>query len=77
MKPFRALNSSRIVVSIDEVIDVCLGLRVLVVMVAFNGGFLDGMVHSLDLSVGPGVVWLGQPVFDAIFSACAVEHVPA
>ena len=42
-------------------------------MVAFDGGALDGAVHSFDLTVGPGVVGLGEPMLDAIFAADLVE----
>ena len=36
------------------------------VMEAFNGRFLDRAVHPLDLTVGPGMVWLGEPMLNAI-----------
>lgn len=48
-------------------------LIVAVVVEAFDGGFLDGAVHPLDLAVGPGMVWLGEPVFDVIRLADHVE----
>ena len=40
-----------------------------------DGGFFQGSVHALDLSVGPGMVDLGQAVLDAICHADAVEDV--
>ena len=43
-------------------------------MVAFDGGFLDGSVHTLNLSVGPGMLWFRQPVFNAVFMTTDVEH---
>ena len=43
-------------------------------MVAFDGGFLDRPVHALDLAVGPGMLDLGQPMFDAILPAAHIEH---
>src|SRR6516164_2244687 len=57
--------------------DVRLELGVLAIMVALNGGFLEGSVHPLDLAVGPGMVGLGQPVLDVICITKHVEHVDA
>jgi hypothetical protein len=37
-----------------------------VIMEAFDGRFLDGSVHPLDLSVGPGVVRSGEPMLDVV-----------
>ncbi len=49
-------------------------LLVAIVVVAFDGGFLDGAVHPLDLTVCPWMLDLGQPVLDAILLATHVEH---
>jgi hypothetical protein len=38
-------------------------------------GFLGGSVHSLDLSVGPGVLWFGQPMIDIVFGTGEFESV--
>jgi len=46
-----------------------------VVVVAFDGSFLDCPVHSLDLAVCPRMLDLCQPVLDAILLAAHVEHV--
>ena len=35
-----------------------------VVVVTLNGGFLDGSVHALDLTVGPRMVGFGQTMLD-------------
>ena len=35
------------------------------VIITLHGGFLDGAVHALDLTIGPGMTDLGQPVLDA------------
>jgi len=48
-------------------------LIVAVVVEAFDGGFLVGAVHPLDLAVGPGMVRLGEPVFEVIRLAHHVE----
>ena len=45
-----------------------------VVVVPFDGCFLDRPVHSLDLTVGPGMIDLGEAMFDAVFAAAHVEH---
>ena len=45
------------VVCIDEVGEVLPQLRVIVIVEALDGGFLDGPVHSLDLAVIQG--WRG------------------
>ena len=50
-------------------------LVVIVVVEALDGRFLDRAVHPLDLSVGPGMLDLGEPVLDAMFVADAVEDV--
>ena len=41
----------------------------------FGGRVLDSPVYAFGLTVGPGVVGLGQPVPDAVFVAHAVERV--
>src|SRR5271156_316438 len=63
------LQSSGEVVSVDEVCEVGLQLLVCVVVVAFDGRFLDRAVHSLDLSVGPGMVDFGEAMLDAVLAA--------
>ena len=40
-------------------------------------GFLDGAVHALDLTIGPGMAWLGQPVLDVEISTSCLEGVAA
>ena len=37
-------------------------LLVGLVVIAPNGGFLEGAVHPLDLTVGPGMVRFGEAV---------------
>ena len=39
---------------------------VAVVVVTLNGGFFDGPVHALHLSVSPGMIGLSKPVIDAV-----------
>lgn len=44
------------------------------VVEAFDGGFFDGPVHPLDLTVGSRMVRFGEPVFDVV---CLADHVEA
>ncbi len=46
-------------------------------MIALDRGLFEGPVHPLDLTVGPWVVGLGQPVLDVAFSADLVEAIDA
>lgn len=46
-----------------------------VVVVSLDRRFLERPVHPLDLSVGPGVLDPGQPVFDLMRVADPVEDV--
>ena len=41
----------------------------------FDGCFLDGPVHAFGLTIDPRVVWLGEPMLDAVLIANAVEDV--
>jgi hypothetical protein len=43
------------------------------VEVAFDGRVLDGAVHPLDLTVGPGMLGLGQPMIDVVEGAGIFE----
>ena len=54
-----------------------LELVVVLVVVAFDGGFLDGPVHPLDLPIRPRMVGFGQAMLDAVLVANAVEQVHA
>jgi len=45
------------------------------VEVAFDGGVLDGAVHSFDLAVGPRVFGLCQPMIDVVLGAGVFEGV--
>jgi hypothetical protein len=44
--------------------EVCPQLVMALVVEAFDGRFLDGAVHPLNLPVSPWVVGLGEPVLD-------------
>jgi hypothetical protein len=45
------------------------------VEVAFDGGVLDRAVHSLDLTIGPWMLRLCQPMIDVVLSAGVFEGV--
>ncbi len=47
-----------------------------VVEVVLDGGIRDGPVHALDLTVGPGMVGLGQPMHDPMKEIKPVEGMP-
>ena len=47
----------------------CLELVLEAVVIALDGGFLDGSVHAFDLTIGPWVVDLCGAMFDAMLKA--------
>ena len=69
------LEPPPIIICVDEVVEVGGQLGVAVVMVSFDGRFLDRPIHPFDLAVGPWMFDLGQPVLDAVFVAPHIEHV--
>ena len=71
----QGLEASREIIGCDEVRQMRFELLMTVVVIAFDGRFLDRSVHALDLTVRPGVFDLGQPAPDAILPAADVEHV--
>ena len=66
-----------VVVSIHEELQVGPELVVGVVVVSLDGRVFDRAVHPFDLTVGPGVVHLGEPVLDVVLVADAIEDVLA
>ena len=60
------VESAPEVVGCEEVAQVGAQLGVAVVVVALDGGVLDRAVHAFDLSIGPRMVRLGQPVLDLV-----------
>ena len=73
---FEGFKSSGEVVGPKEVGQVRFELVVGVVEVSFDRSVLDGSVHPFDLPVGPGMVRLGQSVFDAMSETEPVEGMP-
>ena len=74
MRPFSVFQPPGVVVGTDEVGQVCFELIVSIVMIALDGGFLDCAVHALDLTIGPGMLDLGQPMFDPVLLAARIGH---
>lgn len=50
-------------------------LSVAVVMIAFDGSFLDRAVHLFNMADGPGTADLGEAMFDAVLLTAHLEHV--
>ena len=74
-EPLQRLEPTSEVVSGDEVTKMPLKLGMIVVVVTLHGGFLDGSVHPLDLSIRPRMHRLGQSMFDVEIGASRVEGV--
>ena len=72
---FEGFKSSGEVVGPKEVGQVLFELVVGVVEVSFDRSVFDSPVHPFDLPVGPGMVGLGEPVFDSMKEAKPVEGV--
>ena len=71
------LETTGEVVGDDEVGEMASQLFMGLVVVALHSRFLERPVHSFDLAVGPGMVRLGEPMFDAVLSASAIERMAA
>ncbi len=69
------LQPAPVVVGVDEVVEAGFKSPIAVIVIAFDGSFLDRAVHPFDLAIGPRMLDLGEPVLDLIFFAPHVEHV--
>ena len=74
---FEGLETAAEIVSGDEVFEMGSELFVVVVVEAFDRRLLDRAVHPFDLSVGPGMLGLCQPVFDTVSLTGAIKRMPA
>lgn len=74
---FERLQSTSEIVCFDEVIEMLTKLLVVFVIEAPDGGFLDGSIHSLDLTIGPGWFRFGQPMIHVVLRAGEVESMGA
>ncbi len=72
---FEGVQSPSEIEGADEVGEMPAELIMAVVGVAFDGRVLDGSVHPFDLTVGPGMVDLGEAVLDVVLAAAHGEHV--
>jgi len=70
----QGLQSLGEVVSRDECREMRPELRVALVVIPFDGRFLEGSVHAFDLTVRPRMIGFGQAMFDAVLLTCHVEH---
>ena len=61
----------------DEVVEMPDKLAVRLVVIPLHGRVLDRPVHPLDLPIGPGMIGLGQSMFDPMFPTDAVERMAA
>ena len=62
------------VAGVDEQLQMASKLIVAGIVMASDGGVFDGSVHALDLTVGPGMIGLGQAMLDPVFCADAIEQ---
>ena len=72
-QPAESLQSTGVVIRVDEIREMSLKLAVVVVMKAFDGGFLDRAIHSLKLAVRLRMAHLDEVVFEPVLAANAVE----
>ena len=61
----------------QEAVHVRFQLFVRGVVITFHRGLLDGSVHAFNLPVCPGMLWLGEPVFNLVFIAAEIEPMRA
>lgn len=62
-----------VIAGIDDVVEMGSQLGMAAVVIALDGCLLDCAVHAFDLAVGPRVPGLGEPVFDSVAPAGAIE----
>lgn len=43
------------------------------VVVTLHRGIFERTIHPFNLAIRPWMVWLGQPMLDAVFTADAVK----
>jgi hypothetical protein len=72
---FEGLQPPAKIVGADEVCEMGIELLVAVVVIALDGGFLDGPVHAFDLTIGPWVLDLGEAVLDTALLASHIKRV--
>lgn len=68
------LQSAAEVVGGNGVAEVVPQRVVAVLAVTLSGRFVDGAVHPSDLTVGPKMLWCGEPVLDIVVGAGGLER---
>ncbi len=71
----KGLEPEAEVVGDDKVGEVLPQLRMIVIVEALDGGFLDGPVHPLNMPIGPRMLDFGQAVFDTMLLAGPTKDV--
>ena len=71
---FEGLEPTAEIIGVDEIGEMSAQLVVIVIVVSLNGRVLDRAVHSLDLTVGPRMIDLGEAMRDSVLSASHAEH---
>ncbi len=68
-EPLQGFEPASEVIGCDEVREMLSKLAMALLVEALDCGFLDGPVDSLNLAVGPRVLWFGQPMVDIVSRA--------
>ena len=71
------LQSTSVIVGIDEELKMLPKLVVAGIVVALDGGILDRAIHPFHLAIGPRMVGLGQSMLDAVFTTDLIEPMVA
>jgi hypothetical protein len=56
VRALEGLQPPPIIIGVDKVVEVRFELPMAVIVIAFDGCFLDCAVHPFDLPVGPGML---------------------
>ena len=71
MESFEALSE---IVGSDESIQMRFKLLTRLIIVTIDSGLFYCAIHSLNLTIGPGMIGLGKSVFDIMYPAYPVER---
>ena len=74
-KALQGLQAAAVIIGIDEICEVSFELFMAVVVIPFDGRFLDRPVHPFDLTICPWMFDFGEAVLDAVLLAAHIEHV--
>src|SRR6266446_6764189 len=67
---FEALSK---VVSIQKIIEMLFELKVALIIITFNGSLFNCSIHTLHLSISPGMVHFRKSVFNFMFVANTIK----